>query len=165
MKLSETAEIYTMLAAFAPDRTDVDERSAIAIWHSAIGDLPADVMHGAVHAWFRSHKWFPFPAELRELAVRSLAGLPSPQDAWLDAQRLARERTVFRWDAGHPAVVDALRDIGGARAVNESTALHHTRRDFLDAYAARVMAFVAKDGDELLALSQQRMMEALADGR
>lgn len=144
MKIHEANELLLRLFAASP-HIKVNPGTA-KVWAMTLDDVPYPLAAAAVDRWLRECKGFPYPVEIRELAVEARTGLPAPEAAWL----LACERANL--PAGHPdlsrpwevpaAVLNAVHSLGGIRVIRESTAPERLRRDFLAAYAASHRAAV-----------------------
>lgn len=64
MTLDDVVDVLSKCAAF--DRRTVGEADAIA-WADAIGDLPCRDALDAVAAWYRDHREFVMPSDIRTL--------------------------------------------------------------------------------------------------
>lgn len=142
MKHSETVNVISYLLDAVPARAGVDLSNIsdmARVWHEVLGDLPVESVQYAVAAWLRTQKFFPYPAEIRRRAIVHMASLPDAATAWEIALVTARSGDLTVWEQTHPVIAGALRDIGGARAVNESTDLTWIHKAFVEAYEARIL--------------------------
>lgn len=135
MNLSECTKIITILAT-----NDVSGRVTEATphaWHLVMADVPYDAAQAAAAEWLKHHKWFPMPAEFRDVLVSALTDLPDPDDAWSIV--LDRMRSTYPghpapyWDAPAP-VVRGLQAIGGMEMVRIYGNSPKVVQDFAEAY-------------------------------
>lgn len=84
MTTEETAAMLAVLAAVWPkDKIAPDTER---VYHLALSDLPGAWVQEAATQWIRANKWFPKPAELREIVVEQMAPIPSGFEAWAEVK-------------------------------------------------------------------------------
>ncbi len=122
MNKSECARIIAILAT--NDRSGTITPATMDAWEMVMDDIPYDAAQAAAAHWLKHHKWFPMPAEFRDILVNALTGLPEPDDAW--SVVIDRMRATY---LGHPAPAwnapEAIRltveAMGGLNALRVST--------------------------------------------
>ena len=168
MTKSEVAKLIAMLKVHADHQAN--DATLVEVWHMALDDMPAEAMTVAFRHWVRSHKWFPKPVELRELANEKVFGIPSAETARAQVERSLKENYP-----GHPVkyepdplVIDALRTVGGTHVFRNAQSHRETeslwqrftfvydelRRDRLDTidYAAEYAVLAAGEGRHIHSL-------------
>lgn len=114
-------------------------RASVRAWHRSLADLDPEVVEAAVESLGR-REFAPTPLMVREAALaiaRPEAMVPDAAAAWEEVQaalQLVGWTRTPEWS--HPAVGDAVRALGGWRAVCESTTLMADRAHFLRVYDA-----------------------------
>jgi len=138
MNKAETGKIIAILVG-AGGRSDVTEMT-IPVWQQALVDLPYHLVEQAAMEWTRDRKYWPYPAELREIVARNLIGLPADAgEAWERILTMLRERRGTT--ALDPATKVALDRIGGYAAVHQADDLTWLRKEFSQTFAtAKIMA-------------------------
>ncbi|MDF2757522.1 MAG: hypothetical protein K0S99_153, partial [Thermomicrobiales bacterium] len=127
-----------VIKAGFPDMTILAETPLF--WAMALDDVPYAAVMLAVAEYGKHGKPFPpKPTELRQIAAEQLVGLPSPEDAWLMVEQRIRD-TYFpdrapEWDAPK-AVQDAVRSMGGVRALAMSSRPGDDQARFAKVYGA-----------------------------
>jgi hypothetical protein len=96
MNAKETGMVLEMITAHYWQTPKTAERNAelmVRTWQKTLADVPLQPhIERALDEWFRTEKWPPQAAELRELALR--LGGPTPlmladkQTEWLEYQRI-----------------------------------------------------------------------------
>ena len=138
MNQVETGRVLAVIKAGFPDMTILVETPLF--WAMALDDVPYAAVMLAVAEYGKHGKPFPpKPVELRQIAAEMLVGLPSPEDAWLMVEQRIRD-TYFPDRApawGAPlAVQDAVRSMGGVRALAMSERPGADKHRFAETYGA-----------------------------
>lgn len=122
-------------------------RAGLALYAAALADLPLPALDRAIAAALTRCRWFPTPAELRELA-----GVARPEDAaigaWGIAFRAIGELGAWRSVTFDDALITAaVRHLGGWELFCAMTPdeIPHRRRDFERAYAAFARAGISPE--------------------
>lgn len=126
----------------------------IAVYLMALADIHDDVYLAAVERIIKQATYLPKPHEIRaaaEAVLEAHGQLPaSPEAAW--SLVLHRGRTWYDGQpvrVGNPLIDEALRSIGGLRAVamaESERQLAFLRRDFLQLYTAKRAAEIELSG-------------------
>lgn len=135
MNRNETAKIVFLLSASLQNRnaTVGDTDAMVSGWHLVLADCPYDAALAAAREWLRTERWFPAPADIDGLVRRAALGAPEPWAAW--------EQAMVRPEGGrHPLVRQALKAVGGAYTLGQSSRLDKDRDAFLAAYAEATAA-------------------------
>jgi hypothetical protein len=122
MNKSDCAKIIAILAT--NDRTGVVTPATIDAWELVMQDIPYEAAQVAAYQWLMHSKWFPMPAEFRDILVNALTGLPDPDDAW--SVVIARMKATYpgqdapAWDAPE-AIRLAVQTMGGMSTLRTSS--------------------------------------------
>lgn len=157
MERGEVARLLGVLKSAWPDRAINDE--TVMAYELAWSDLPYDLARDAVAEYLRTGKFFPAPAEIRELALRAGVGLPAAEIAWQEAQRV-----IGAYRPGDPAprwssrVLEETVNAVGWSAIKmcEADQLGTLRAQFRDTYNALLKRVTADDAREALAEADGR---------
>lgn len=158
MTIAETARLIAILKMAWPAHPLEAEQGA-AVYHRAMADIPFDLAERAVDEWLRTGKFFPAPAEIRELALRAGVGLPAAEIAWQEAQRV-----IGGYRPGDPAplwssrVLEETVNAVGWSAIKacEADQLGTLRAQFRDTYNALLRRVTADDARDALAEAEGR---------
>jgi len=160
MTREETAKLIAMLKAIWPNHPIHNAEALIAAYHLVWADIPYDAGLAAVTQYAASERYFPSPAEIRELAAQHLGVAPTPEEAWQEVVTQMREHGFYGRPAfSHPMIAAAVRDVGW-RTLCGSEQPDATRRQFLSAYGARRQRLL-REGN-LGRLAQQMLADRLA---
>jgi len=111
MNKTEAAKIVSVLEGSFPNFPTKPQ--TVMAYHLALEDLPYDAVQAAVREALKVLKFFPTPAELRQIVADKLLFLPSAEEAWGEVTRQIRDVGMYgtpRWSCG--AVQAAVRAIG-----------------------------------------------------
>lgn len=62
----DVRKLFAVLLVVWPEREITDQ--TVAVYHRTLRSLPYRLVDAAVAVWIEDEKWFPRPAELRDLA-------------------------------------------------------------------------------------------------
>jgi len=162
MERKDVTRLLGVLKAAWPDRTIGED--TVTAYEMAWCDLPADLGQRAVAEYIRTGKFFPAPAEIRELALRAGLGLPAAEIAWAEAQRVM---SGFRPGDAPPlwsskVLEDAVNAIGWWSIKHcDADNLGTIRAQFRDTFNALLKATAA--GDARAALDDASDRQALRE--
>jgi hypothetical protein len=135
MNTTETKKIIAILCG-AGGKGNLTEMT-IPVWHEALKDLDYPDVEAAAMTWATTRKYWPFPVEIRTLALRSTLNLAADAyDAWTRVQTMHRKNQ--RPDVLDYATREALRKVGGLPALILADDPTWIRRDFIAAYDGAV---------------------------
>jgi hypothetical protein len=113
MTRDEVGKLLAMLHAAWPGAPAGDPGAQVRAFELALSDLPYSAGEQAVATWIRTSRFFPAPAELREMALNVLGVAPSPEDAWAEVvEQMRRVGSYGSPSFSNPVVADAVRRIG-----------------------------------------------------
>lgn len=162
MTVQEAAALVALVKARYPQFPVADAEAAARAWQMTLRDVPYEACELVLGEWFRTQRYWPDPAELRNRVLAALAEVPDAADAWLlvlTHMRANGPLSGVRFDAPE-AVRRAVEAIGGMHRLRASERPEDDRRAFMDAYAvyARRMAATA----DVAALLSERVPELSA---
>ncbi|RMD57454.1 hypothetical protein D6833_13885 [Candidatus Parcubacteria bacterium] len=132
----EILNVLHKLALVYPQQEVPEE--TVEMYVRLLDDLPVDALRAAALQLATTSKWFPTVAEIREAAFALMehqSGLPSAYEAWQEVMRQAFEvGHTGKPQFSHPAIMEAVKAIGGWRYVCMSTNQVADRARFVDAY-------------------------------
>lgn len=113
MTRSEAAKLLLIIEGAFPERFRSTD-TAIDAWATLLGDIPYEIASQAAAAICRTSKFPPTIAEIREAVAEVMSPLPSAEEAYEAARRVAR--TYSPYDPAptglHPMVARALDIVG-----------------------------------------------------
>ena len=143
--------------------------ASLAIYARALSNLPLAEISAAMLRLLRTCKFFPSVAEIVEAAeaMRQFATkseVSTPDEAWAEAMRLARECHVYKeWHYSCPEVEQAVKYFGRVELCTlEADAVNTARSQFMRIYtsvAGRGMA--RRHNEAVMAALPPRQREAL----
>lgn len=113
MTEGEAAKVLLIIEESYPGRFTTSE-DTMAVWARMLGDIPYDIVSQAVAALCRTSKFPPTISEIREAVAEAFDPLPSVEDAYESARRIARDYSPYTPvpDTLHPMVARALDIVG-----------------------------------------------------
>ena len=86
MTTSEVKQLLAVIAARYPNSKVWDQEPDLTItaWQMTLDDVALGDAQRVLVGWFKSHKWAPDPAEIRELLAEAVNPVPSEGEAWWD---------------------------------------------------------------------------------
>lgn len=114
MTREQCEELLFAIQEAYPGRVMFSE-TAIALWYESLKDIPADIAAKAVKALIQRSKWPPSIAEIRAEAADLVDPLPTAEEAYAEARRVALsfypgQPITHKWS--HPVVQKAAETIG-----------------------------------------------------
>lgn len=141
MNKAEVADMLGLICVRYPNakRSDNPELEVLTS-HMVLADVPNAAVQAALIKWFKTQRFAPDPAEIREIVLFETGIVPSDDEAW----RMVRSY-ASSWQSGlgwktpdgeppetlPPPVHAAFRAVGGASSINSDV----TRAQFSKAYA------------------------------
>lgn len=132
--------IAYLMVMFPTAKVSRDSARGLAL---ALLDLEADEAEQVVAEAVLTHRWFPSLSELRLIAVRRRAGIPSESEAYGQIVRRSTDPTTA--PALHPLASEALRLMGGLHSFRESTDPVRWQAQFTRLYADVVSRSLRED--------------------
>jgi hypothetical protein len=110
----EAARFLRILVAFY--QQDVkDKELTLVLWADALGDLPRSEVDKAIKVHCRESRFFPNPAQIREIVVSEMIGMPTPDEAWALVVDQIREVGMYSAPDLSRELREAVRVAGGWR--------------------------------------------------
>ena len=104
----ETAEVMAIIAGAYPSWSAPKE--TVLVFHRALQDIPATVIHKAATQWILTEERPPSVAALRKKSAELQGFLaPSPAEAWVEVQDVAERYGVYQFEARPPWSHDLIR--------------------------------------------------------
>lgn len=113
MTTSEAAKILLIIEGAYPGRFESTEKT-IQVWAKLLDDVPYEIASRAAAALCRTSKFPPAVSEIREAIAEALDPLPSVEEAYETARRVARNYSPYTPMPSdmHPMVARALDVVG-----------------------------------------------------
>lgn len=117
--------------------TSTIRNKILAVWKSALHDLPYSLVIRAVRELALTETYIPRPAQIRKKAIQlsgKVASPPEPAAAWVEVQKLARSVTNGTMDPKEidPFILTTIHKMGGIADIPHST--NGDRNQFFDVY-------------------------------
>jgi hypothetical protein len=127
--LSPARASLALLRGAYPNATITAE--TVQAYEAALADLDAQDVFGAVTALVKESQFMPTIAEIRQVVAERKLALPTPTEAWVEAQG----RANGTWDKPrHPLVHKAIQAVGGTYSIKTSENPSITQSQFLKHY-------------------------------
>lgn len=113
MTEAQAAKILLIIEGAYPGRFESTEKT-IKAWAALLGDVPYELAEQAAAALCRTNKFPPSVAEIRGAIAEAFSPLPSVEEAYETARRVARDYSPYTPipDNLHPMVARALDIVG-----------------------------------------------------
>lgn len=113
MTRDEVAKLLAMLHVAWPNAPSADAAAQVRAYHLALADVPYPAGEAAVAAWLKTGRFFPAPAELRELAAQALGVAPAVDQAWAEVATAIRSIGSYGQPRfSHPLIAEVVHRIG-----------------------------------------------------
>lgn len=142
MTRDEVAKLLAILHVAWPNVPSGDAAAQVSAYHLALADVPYVAGEAAVVAWLRTGRFFPAPAELRELAAEALGLAPGVDQAWSEVAAAIRAVGSYGQPRfSHPLIAGVVCRIGW-RALCTSENPGADREHFCRLYQAHRSRFL-----------------------
>ena len=110
------------------------------IWKESLKGISEAEAHRAILHHYKTSRFYPHLSDiLSNLTTEKLKALPSPDEAWGSAYKLATGTGNI--DSLHPATIKAIRRFGGIEALEKGNP-EYTRGQFLKTYSSVTQDYI-----------------------